>query len=158
MDALQGVFHIVSLDYVFLGAIALGFALDSLRSGIGRATSAVVALTVALFFSSLVSHTAFIGDKLSSPFAVIGVFVGLVVIIYFFVRRMGLEYLSGGMGQPLQSALAGVAVAAVCVIAWLSIPELSHYWEFGSLVRTVFAEQFRLLWFLAAFLALSLCR
>lgn len=158
MDALQGVFHYIPLEYIFLGAIALGIALDSLRSGIGRATSLVIALTVSLFFVSLISGTAFIGDKLSSSLFTIGAFAGLVIINYFFVRRMGLEYLSGGMGQPLQAALAGVAVAAVCVVAWLSIPELGAYWEFSSQIQSIFSEQFRLLWLLGAFAALAFAR
>lgn len=158
MDILEGVFKSVPLDYFFLGGIALVLALDAMRSGIGRAAALVVALTSALFFSSLLSDTVFIGATIETPILQIVAFVALVAVNYFFLRRMGLEYLSGGIGQPLQSALAGVATAAVCAVIWLSVPGLSDYWEFGNGVRALFSEQFRLLWLLGAFGALAFAR
>ena len=158
MDSLQGVFQSVPLDYFFLGGIAIVVALDAMRSGIGRAAALVVALTSALFFSSLLQDTAFIGTMVASPILEIVAFVALVAANYFFLRRMGLEYLSGGIGQPLQSVLAGVATAAVCAVIWLSVPGLSDYWEFGSGIQAIFSEQFRLLWLLGAFGALAFAR
>lgn len=158
MDVLGGVFQAVPLDYFFLGGIALVVALDAMRSGIGRAAALVVALTSALFFSSLLQDTAFIGKMVTSPIVKIIAFVALVAANYFFLRRMGLEYLSGGIGQPLQSALAGVATAAVCMVIWLSVPGLSDYWEFGNAIQALFSEQFRLLWLLGAFGALAFAR
>lgn len=158
MDVLEGVFQAVPLDYFFLGGIVLVVALDAMRSGIGRAAALVVALTSALFFSSLLQDTAFIGKMITSPIVKIIAFVALVAANYFFLRRMGLEYLSGGIGQPLQSALAGVATAAVCTVIWLSVPGLSDYWEFGNAIQALFSEQFRLLWLLGAFGALAFAR
>lgn len=158
MEALDGMFRIVPLDFVILGSIAIVVALDSMRSGIGRASALVVALTSALFFSSLLSDTAFIGKIVSSPMMKIGAFIALVAVNYFFLRRMGLEYLSGGIGQPLQSALAGIAATAVCAVIWLSVPGLSEYWEFSNSIQAIFAEQFRLIWLLGAFGALAFAR
>lgn len=158
MEGLQGMFQIVPLDFVILGGIAIIVALDSVRGGIGRASAIVVALISAQFLSSLLNDTAFIGAMVSSPMMEVGAFLLLVGASYFTLRRMGLEYVSGGIGQPMQSAIVGVAVAIVCAVTWLSIPALSDYWEFGRQISTIFAEQFRLIWILGAFGALAFAR
>jgi len=158
MEGVQGLFEAVPLDYFILGGIAIVIALDAMRSGIGRAAALVVALTAALFFSSLLSDTAFIAGALSSPTVEILALCALVAANYFFLRRIGLEYLSGGIGQPLQAAIAGVCVAIVCVIVWLSTPAFSEYWEFSRQIQSTFAEQFRLFWLIGAFGALAFAR
>jgi hypothetical protein len=158
MDALQGVFQAVALDYVLLCGIAILVALDTLRSGLGRAAALVITLSLAAFLMSLVPDTAFLASAISSDVLHAVAFGALIVALYFLTRRMGLEFLSGGMGQPLQAALAGVAVAAVATVVWLSVPALESYWEFGPQLQAIFAEEFRLFWLLGAYAALAVAR
>lgn len=157
MDAVRGLFDSVPLDFFFLGGLALIIALDTLRSGTGRASAIAAALPAAALLFSLSSNAPVLGTALSSGMAEAALFLALAVLMYFALRRMGLEFL-GGMGQPVQAALAGVATTAVVAVVWMHVPSLEAFWEFGPQLQAVFAEEFRLFWLLGAFAALAFAR
>lgn len=158
MDAVRGLFDAVPLDYFFLGGFALLIALDALRGGTGRASAIAAALPAAALAFSYAIDTPVLGGALSSPTIEAGFFLVLSIAMYFALRRMGLEFVSGGMGQPIQAALAGVAVTAVVAVVWMHVPALQTVWEFGPQLQTVFAEQFRLFWLAGAYAALAFAR
>jgi hypothetical protein len=160
METITGFFSSVPLDYFIIGGIILIVAVDSLRSGIGRAAAVSVALTLAFVFHQFLASAAFLGTlpMLSSGIAAAGAVGGLVVLAYFLVRRMGLEYIDGGMGQPIQAAIASLAVTIILIVTWLGIPALTDVWQFNSQIQSLFAESYRLFWLLGAFAALAFAR
>lgn len=157
MDAVQGLFTSVPLDYLFLGGFTVLVALDALRSGIGRAAALALAAPVAAFLFSYAREATAIGGMLSSPILEAGAFLALIVIAFFLIQRMGMEYIGSG-GQPLQAALAGIAVTIIGTVAWMHIDALRTVWEFSTHVQALFAEQFRLFWLLGAYAALAFAR
>ena len=158
MDAVRGLFESVPLDYFFLGGFALLVALDALRSGTGRAAAIAVALPAAAMLFAYAPDAPVLGGALSSPLVEAGFFLLFAIVMYFAMRRMGLEFLSNGMGQPLSAALAGVATTVIVAVIWMHIPALQEFWDFGPPLQAIFAEQFRLFWLLGAFAALAFVR
>jgi hypothetical protein len=160
MDAVTGIFATVPLDWFILGGILIVIALDTLRSGLGRAVALSIALVGAVVLHALIGKTIFVGslDALSSPMIQGVVFGVIVVALFFLIRRMGLDYVESGMGEPIQAILAGAATAIVLAVIWLQIPELNALWQLGSQAQAIFAEQFRLFWLLGAFAALAFAR
>lgn len=160
MGNITGFVSAVPLDYFIVGGIILIIAIDSLRSGIGRAVALSIALTLSIVFHELLSTSAFLGGLplLSSDAAAAGAIAALVVIAYILVRRMGLEYIDGGMGQPVQAAIASLAVTIVLIVTWLGIPALTDIWQFNTQIQMLFAESYRLFWLLGAFAALAFAR
>lgn len=160
MEIITAFFTSVPIDWFILGGILVLVGLDTLRSGIGRACALAVSLPLALFLHSLIDSTAFLGTMgfLSSPSGSVGVFAALLIASYILVRRMGLDYIDGGMGQPVQALLAGVAVTAIFAIVWQELPLLDSLWHFDTQVSAIFAEQFRLFWLLGAYVALAFAR
>ncbi|MEK7155561.1 MAG: hypothetical protein AAB734_01645 [Patescibacteria group bacterium] len=160
METISGIFAAVPLDYFLLGAVAVVVALDTMRSGIGRAAALAVALPVALLLHSLLGTTAFIGNiaALDSGMMQAAVFGAILALSYLLVRRMGLEYVDGGMGQPIQSLIAGVALAVIFAVIWQESAVLGVLWQFDSPVTSLFAGSYRLFWLLGAYAALAFAR
>lgn len=150
----------VPLDYFVVGGIILIVAIDSLRNGIGRAAAIAVALVLTVVFHDLLAATAFLGSQsfLSTGMTAAGAVLALVIVSYFLVRRMGLEFIDGGMGQPIQAALASLAVTIVLIVTWLGIPALTDVWQFNAQIQALFSESYRLFWLLGAFAALAFAR
>ena len=161
MQLLTGFFSAVPMDWFALGAIDLVVALDSLRSGIGRACSVALALPLAgvLFsFFGKAALTSAVGNSITTPIAQALIFAVLAVAAYLLIRRMGLQYMDSGMGEPIQSLLAGVATAVVVAVVWLSAPALTPLMHIGPQVSAIFAESYRLWWLLGAYVALAFAR
>jgi len=161
MEAITSVFTVVPLDYFVLGGIVLVIALDSLRSGIGRACALAVALPVSMLLYSLLDKAALlssVGALFATPLAQALTFAVILALSYLLARRMGLEFVDGGMGEPIQSLIAGVAIAMIFVVIWLQLPALESLWHFNTQVSAVFAEPFRLWWLLGAYAALAFAR
>lgn len=161
MENITGFFSSVPIDFFILGGIVIILALDSMRSGIGRTVALAVALPLSLFLYSLLSETVILKDMAflkGSAMTQALVLAVILVLAYLLVRRMGLEYVDGGMGEPVQSVLAACAVAVIFAVVWLEIPALSEIWIFGDQVATIFAESFRLPWLIGAYAALAFAR
>ena len=161
MAALQHFFTLVPLEWFIFGGIALVLAADTLRAGMGRDAALSVALPLSLVLHSFLKSAAIIGSigALSgSTMIQAAIFVVLLALSYFMVRRMGLDFLDGGMGQPIQAILVGVATAVIVAVVWLQVPVLSQILPFGNQTRAIFAEQFRLWWLLGSYLALAFAR
>lgn len=160
MGNITGIFSAVPLDWFIIGGILILVAFDSLRSGIGRAAAFAVALPLALTLAGFAAKAVPLASVsiLSSKSGAAGLFAILIILAYFLVRRMGLEFLDGGMGQPIQAILAGAALAVICAIVWLEADALNAYWQFGPQVQSLFSEGFRLWWLLGAYAALAFAR
>ena len=144
-----------------LGGVALILAADSLRSGMGRAAALAVALPLTLVLHSFLKTAVVLGSVSAlsgSSMVQAGVFAVLLALSYFMVRRMGLDFLNGGTGQPIQAILVGVAAAAILAIVWLQVPVLSQILPFSGQTKAILAEQFRFWWLLGAYLALAFAR
>ena len=160
MGNIAGFIQAVPIDWFILGGILVLVGLDTLRCGIGRACALAVALPLALFLHSLIDSAAFLGGVgfFASSTGSVGVFAALLIASYILVRRMGLDYIDGGMGQPVQALLAGAAVTAIFAVVWLQLPLFDSLWHFDTQVSAIFAEQFRLFWLLGAYAALAFAR
>ena len=161
LDAITRLFTGIPFDWLILGGLAVLLALDSLRSGIGRACAIALALPIAAFLFSFVEKTAVlsgIGTLSASPAAESATFGVVFIACYFIVRRMALEYVESGTGEPIQALLAGVAATIVVVIVWLQIPALSELWQLNDSIQAFFSESYRLLWLLGAYSALAFAR
>lgn len=160
VGSVTGIVAGIPYDWLALGGIVVLLALDSLRSGIGRASALALSLPLALVLFSLVAQTAFVGSLPlpATPMAQLAVFGVLTFLLYFAVRRMGLDYVDSGRGEPVQSLLAGVAAGVVVIIVWLLLPMSGEIWNVSNQIHAVFAEQYRLLWFMGAYLALAFAR
>jgi hypothetical protein len=157
---IQEFFGSLPLDWIVLSVIVIVVALDSLRSGIGRALAVSVALPLTYLLFTL-ADSAFLTwaqGLFSTPFMQVAVFAALFVAVYVLVRRMGLDYVDSGMGEPVQAILAGVATAVVFVCIWLQEPVLGNLWQMSGQIVTAFSEQFRLWWLLGAYAALAFAR
>ena len=160
LRSVQSFFTGLPMDRIILGVIVIVIALDSLRSGIGRAISLSIAMPMGLFLYSL-ADTAVLnwaGGLFSTPFMQAAVFGAIVVGMYLLVRRMGLEYVDSGMGAPVQALLAGAAVTVVFACIWLHEPALGDIWTLSPQVQMVFSEAYRLWWLLGAYIALAFAR
>jgi hypothetical protein len=163
MESMSGVFSLFTalpVDWLILGGIAVVVALDSLRSGIGRAISLSLALSLALLIFPLVEQTVFIGtlEILQTPAMQAALFGALTAALFLLMRRLGFDYLDSGMGEPVQALLAGAATAVVLICVWLQVPILNDWWTFNTTIQTFFAEQYRLLWLLGAYAVLAFAR
>ncbi len=158
MDAVTGIFSAVPFDYVVLGGVFLALALDSLRNGIGRAAAFAVALPLAVMIHSLLSSAAFVGGIVEDDVVGIGVFGIVIAMMYLLVRRIGLDFLDGGIGQPMQAIIASAAATIVCAVVWLHADSLHTLWNFNDSIQALFAERWRFFWLIGAYAALAFAR
>ena len=161
MGSITGFLSTVPFDYIVLGGIVVVIGADSIRSGVGRACALAAALPIALLLYSLLGKALLIGTIAALTASAISqtiTFGVIVVLAYLLVRRMGLEYLDGGMGEPIQAVLAGGAVAVVFAVVWLQLPALNSFWHFKPQISALFAESYRLWWLIGAYTALAFAR
>lgn len=161
IGAVTGIFSGVPYDWLVFGGLTLLIALDSLRSGIGRASSIALSLPVAGVLYELVSKTAYLGSipvLTASPAAQAGTFAVVALASYLLVRRIALEYIESGVGEPVQALLAGCAATVVIIVVWLHVPVLEPIWQLSDKVHAIFSESYRLIWLLGAYLALAFAR
>jgi hypothetical protein len=161
LDAATGILTGIPYDWLALGGLIVVIALDSLRSGIGRACAIALALPIASVLYALVEQTAVVGGFAlldSSSLAKLATFGVMALAAYLLVRRMSLEYVESGQGEPIQALLAGGAATVVLVVVWLQLPMSGDVWQVSDNVRAVFAEQYRLIWILGSYLALAFAR
>ncbi|MFZ2886486.1 MAG: hypothetical protein WA021_01565 [Minisyncoccia bacterium] len=148
------------LDWLLLGGIGIGIALDALRSGVGRAIAVSIALPLAFVLYSLTDQAlvfSSLGDSLSTVLGA-AIFAVLFVLAYLLVRRMGIDYLDGGMGEPIQALMAGAAVIVVIVCIWLEIPVLNELYQSNGQLVSLFSEKFRFWWLIGAYATLVFAR
>lgn len=161
LDAVTGMFTSIPLDWIILGALVVLIALDSLRSGIGRACAISLALPLALFLFSQLQKAIVISDISAlrdNTLVQGGVFVVLALASYLLVRRIVFEHIDSGTGEPIQALLAGGAATAVLIIVWLQLPMTDSLWHLSDKVHAVFSEPYRLVWLLGAYLGLAFAR
>ena len=140
LGAITGTFASIPMDWIILGAFALLAAFDVVRAGSRRVTTLALALPVALLLFTALPKAAVLGAVvagLSISHAQALFFVALVVIMYVLIGRIGISY-GSGPGQPIQAAVAGVALAAVTAVVWLDVPSLDTIWHFGAQVQSLF--------------------
>ena len=156
-----GIFSGIPYDWLIFGAMTLVIALDSLRSGIGRASSIALSLPIAGVLYQLLPATVGISSITAlsaSPAAAAGTFAVVAVATYLLVRRIALEYIESGVGEPVQALLAGCAATVVIIVVWLYVPVLEPIWQLSDKVHAIFSESYRLIWLFGAYLALSFAR
>jgi len=161
LDAVTGMFTSIPLDWIILGALVVLIALDSLRSGIGRACAISLALPAALLLFSLSQKTIILKDVdalNSSPLIQLAIFGIIALACYLLARRMALEYIESGTGEPIQALLAGGAATVVLIVVWLQLPMTDSVWHLSDRVQAVFSESYRLVWLLGAYLGLAFAR
>ncbi len=161
METVTSFFSSVPLDYFILGGIVLFIALDSLRSGIGRACAIAVALPLSMLLYPLLKSAILLGSAtflFATPISQALTFGGVLVLSYFLARRMGLEFIDGGMGEPIQAIIAGISIAIIFTVIWLQLPALDTLWHFNDQITALFAEKFRLWWLFGAYAALTFAR
>lgn len=151
----------IPLDYVILGGIVLVIALDSLRSGIGRACAIAVALPLTMLLYPLLKSGVLTSSAtflFETPLSQALTFGALLIVSYFLARRMGLEFIDGGMGEPIQAIIAGISIAIIFTVIWIQLPALDTLWHFSDQITSLFTEKFRLWWLLASYAALAFAR
>ncbi len=161
ISAVQGMFTSIPVDWILFGSIVLLVALDSLRSGIGRASSIALALPLAAVLYELLGKTAGLSTLpflTSSPLIQGATFAVVALVTYLLVRRIALEYVESGVGEPVQALLAGCAATVVFIVIWLSVPVLDQLWPLSDRVHGLFTESYRLIWLLGAYLSLAFAR
>lgn len=160
LSAAQSIFNSFPIHWFFLGGFFIIVVLDSLRNGTARATALAVALPFASFLTDLIAVTAFIKDQafVTQGYGPLIVFGALFIVMYMLMRRMGLEHFESGRGEPIQSLLAATAVSAVLIFTWVHTPAPAALWALGEPFTSLFAEPYRLLWLLGAFLGLAFAR
>lgn len=159
-SVVQGVFNSFPIHWFFLGGFFVLVVLDSLRGGTARATALAVALPFAGFLATLVPQTAFLKDLafVSQGYGPLVVFSVLFLVFYMLLRRMGFEHFESGIGEPIQSLIAALAVSAVLILTWIHTPALSGFWTLGEPFLSLFVEPYRLFWLIGSYLALAFAR
>ena len=147
----------VTADWAVLLALCVLIALDTYRSGPGRASAIILSLPTALFLYQLLPSAAFVGSVTSVSMPVFDAFLFLLIAggMYLLMRRMDMSY---GAGSLMQGVMAGVAVDSALTVVWLEVPALDSVWHFGEQVRAIFSESYRLWWLLGAFVAIAFVR
>lgn len=161
MSVVTGIFSGIPYDWLVFGFVALIIALDSLRSGIGRASSIALALPIASVLYGLFGKTAgfsSIEALTATPLAQALSFGVVALATYLLVRRIALEYIESGVGEPIQALLAGCAATAVIIVIWVHVPALEPIWKLSDKFHVIFSESCRLPWLLGAYLALAFAR
>ncbi len=150
----------IPADWIIIGTCTVLASLDIAAYGAKRECALALAFPLAATIFTLAPSTAFVGSTLQQiafPHAEALVFVVLLIVLFAIIHRLrfadGIE-----SARPLPAALGGVALTIIIIVFWLSIPALASLWMFGGSVQLLFAEQYRLFWLLAAYIALVVVR
>lgn len=148
------------IDGVIIVALLIVLVIDSLRSGTARAATLAVALPLAVFSSSLLTHASIIGpmlEKLSSPYMQAAIFALLFGVLFILVYRI--MYALGGSGStPTVSVVAGLSATIITLVMWLQVPALQSVWHFGPIIETVFGAAYAFWWLIAGYLLMAFVR
>lgn len=161
MDAATSIFTSVPIDWFIVGGVVAIFAIDSLRSGIGRAVALALAAPLGLLLFSLVDSTLVLKDVEAlqdSSMAQAVLILVLIALCFVMLRRMGIEYFDSGVRAPLQSILAAASTTAILLVVWMHAPAFSDWYTFGDQMQAVFSESYRLWWILGSFATLTFVR
>ncbi|PIR82241.1 hypothetical protein COU20_03740 [Candidatus Kaiserbacteria bacterium CG10_big_fil_rev_8_21_14_0_10_59_10] len=148
------------IDWVILSALAAIIALDTLRSGAGRALALSLALLIAPLGIAAISQAAYadaLVERLDTPYAQAALFAVMLTVFYALLRNSTLDWGYEGGGLPAALA-AGLATAAIAASVWVATPALSTLWEFSPAVQGVFGVSYGFWWLLAALLLLAYAR
>lgn len=150
----------VPVDWFVIGGITLIAAFDCVRMGTRRVVQVALALPLsALLMQSL--PKAFILGEATSQFTtplMQAVLLGFVfAVLYVLMGRIGIAW-GGEGGQPVQAALAGVAITGILITMWIVTPALDSLWHFVPQIQDIFGEQYRFWWLLGSFGALAYVR
>ena len=154
------IFRSIPIDWLILGGLAFVGGFEFIRDGSRRSAALALALPIALLLFLALGEAAVLGsitDGMETAYAQALFFGALVVIAYILVLRVGLSY-GGARSQPIQAAVAGVALTIIALCIWLQTPALDTLWHFGAQVQSLFAEQYRFWWLLGAYIALAFAR
>ena len=147
------------IDWIIIAVVVALITVDAIRSDGGRASALMLSLPGAYLIYSLLPHALALSSvpMLTSGKTSPYFFLGITIILTLLIRRI-IGF--GGYAQSgaLSGILIGAASAATLVVVWLSVPELSALWNFGPQVHAVFAEQYRLWWLAASYLAVVFAR
>lgn len=160
VDALIHTLTSIPFDWILIGGVALLAALDCVRSGARRVSQVALAFPLAaLLMQNL--PTAYIVGDIASQFStppMQALQIGVVfVALYIVLGRIGLAW-GGEQGQPIQAAIAGVALAGIVTTMWVATPALQSLWHFGPQVELLFGETYRFFWLAAGYAALAYIR
>lgn len=147
------------IDWLILGAVAIAFALDSMRSGTAKSTAAILAaLTAPLVLTWATSAVALasVAAQFDSSTAQAILFGTVFFAMAFLFYRIVFTYADApGIIKPV---VLGVSTMIIVTLTWLHVPALDALWHFGASVRTVFADQYRLWWTLASLIGVGYVR
>ncbi len=150
----------VSADWIILGIVVAVCLFDAIRSGSGRIATIGISITIAVPTSSALAKAAYLGalsGQFNTPVLKASLFFALLTALYFFLRRIFIDYGETG-GQPIQSLFAAVATTALITLAWIQIDALNSVWNFGPQVKTVFGEAYRFWWLSVSLAALAFAK
>jgi hypothetical protein len=115
-------------------------------AGPTRAVSIVLALPVAQYLTSSLTHAAFIDSyvaKIQSPILIASIFLAFLIGSFFLLHRMTSTY-GFANGSFAQALIAGSAATVMLTLIWIQTPILDGVWHFGPLIQTAFGEPYRL--------------
>lgn len=152
METIRSIVTGVPVDWFILGAFMALLTIDSLRNGIARTAALSLAAPIAWTLFSLLAGTAFIGSFATSEstIAAAGLFGVLFVGCFIILRRMGMDFIEAGLGQPIQAITASVAAIAILALFWILSPA-NDLWTFGPVIQSAFSESYRLFWLVGAY-------
>ncbi|MBI5644960.1 hypothetical protein HY970_02570 [Candidatus Kaiserbacteria bacterium] len=160
LDAVTSFFTSVSVDLIVIVGFVLVCAIYAARMGVNLPISIAIGLPLTQFASALMIGSVFVGtlsDPTSESALQTGLFIGTAVLLIGLVHRMTSAYGDLNPSFPL-AILTGVATMTVVIDVWVETPALSVLWQFGPSIQSIFAESYRLWWFLGAYLALAFVR
>ena len=147
-------------DWVIIATFTLFASLDVVAYGARRECALALALPLAGGLFTMLSQAVVIGPWLGGLtwiYAQGCVFLALTFLIFFVINQLNFAE-AGEFGRPLLAGLAGIALTAILIVVWLSIPALQTLWQFGPSVQALFAEQYRFFWLAGSFLVLAFTR
>lgn len=152
METIRSIVTGVPIDWFILGAFVALLTIDSLRNGIARTAALSLAAPIAWALFSLLASTAFIGSLAASESAIAAVCLFGVIFVGCFIvlRRMGVDFIEAGLGQPIQAIAASVSAVTVLALFWILSPA-SDLWTFGPVIQGAFSESYRLFWLVGAY-------
>lgn len=160
-NSIPALFNSWPADWLFIAVALIVLGLIALRAGTSRATAVALAIPAALLLYSFAPDAYLLKtvapQLLGSATMQAALFGGIFVVSYLLTQRMTTIF-SSTLATPLSAIAAGLACAILFMVAWMEVSALQSLWQFGPQVQSVFAEQFRFWWTLAALAALAYAR
>ncbi len=160
VSAITDIFSSVPADWFIIGRVALAAAFDCIRGGARRVSQIALAFPLSALLMQSLPHAFILGDaikQLTTPLMQ-ALVLGLVfAVLYVLLGRIGISW-GGEGGQPMQAALAGVAMTSIIITMWLPTPALDSLWHFGPQIQDLFGDQYRFWWLVGSLGALAFVR